>query len=97
MKLLTDALRKQLPRQTRGKDPMIYCKFFTPDSSWSWYVMAFDGEDTFFGFVDGLFPELGSFRLSELQSIRGQLGLPVERDLYFKPCRLSSIQAKLGY
>lgn len=97
MMLLTKALRKQLPRQARGRDPMIYCKFFTPDSSWTWYVMAFDGKDIFFGYVDGFFPELGSFSLAELQSVRGKLGLPIERDLYFEPCRLSELQAKLGH
>ncbi len=31
--------------------------------------------------------ELGSVRLSELESVRGQLGLPVERDCYFNPAR----------
>jgi hypothetical protein len=43
------------------------------------------GEFTFWGYVIGVEPEWGSFRLSELQSVRGQLGLPVERDRYFQP------------
>ena len=96
MKLLTKALRKQLPPlySTEGqKDPMVICKFFYPDFSWSWYAVEFDGEDLFFGFVDGDFPELGYFRLSELEANRGELGLPIERDLYFEPCRLSVIRA----
>lgn len=29
------------------------------------------------------FPELGSVRLSELESVKGRLGLGIERDLYF--------------
>ncbi len=29
------------------------------------------------------YPELGSVRISELESVRGRLGLPVERDLHF--------------
>lgn len=37
----------------------------------------------FFGYVIGLEAELGYFSLSELEQIRGALGLPVERDLYF--------------
>ena len=63
-------------------------KFFTPDSSWTWYV--FEGEEdaigdwTFFGLVDGHEKELGYFTLSELQEVRGSLRLPVERDMYFK-------------
>lgn len=58
-------------------------------------AIEFDGDDTFFGWVDGDFPELGYFRLSELQVNRGKFGLPIERDRCFKPCRLSELQAAL--
>ncbi|CCF85383.1 hypothetical protein NITHO_490006 [Nitrolancea hollandica Lb] len=56
-----------------------------------------EGENTpavdfvFFGYVQGLEAELGYFSLSELEQLRGALRLPVERDLYFEPCRLSAI------
>ena len=93
MQLLTKELRGKIPplySQDKNPDPLIICKFFTPDSSWTWYVIEFDGKDTFFGLVDGFEKELGYFSLSELESIRGKLGLPVERDLYFKPCKLSN-------
>jgi hypothetical protein len=95
VKLLTKELRKRLPPlyATEGeKDPMVICKFFYPDFSWTWYAIEFDGKDIFYGYVKGDFPELGTFSLSELQSCRGKLGCPIERDLYFKPCRLSAIQ-----
>ncbi|TIW22757.1 MAG: DUF2958 domain-containing protein, partial [Mesorhizobium sp.] len=41
--------------------------------------------DIAFGLCDlGLgCPEIGNVSLSELSALRGQLGLPVERDLYF--------------
>ena len=29
-------------------DPLVICKFFTPDSSWTWYGLEFDGQDIFF-------------------------------------------------
>ena len=93
MQLLTKELRGKIPplySQDKNPDPLIICKFFTPDSSWTWYVIEFDGKDTFFGLVDGFEKELGYFSLSELESIRGKLGLPVERDLYFTPCKLST-------
>ena len=93
MQLLTKELRGKIPplySQDKNPDPLIICKFFTPDSSWTWYVIEFDEQDTFFGLVDGFEKELGYFSLSELESIRGKLGLPVERDLYFTPCRLST-------
>lgn len=69
---------------------MVICKFFTPDSSWTWYVIEFDGEDSFFGYVVGFEKELGYFSLSELQEVRG--GLPIERDLYFDPIPLSEVK-----
>ena len=34
------------------------------------------------------------FTLSELQSNRGKLGCPIERDRYFKPQRLSEVRKK---
>ena len=37
----------------------------------------------FFGLVKGMETELGNFTLSDLQSVRGSLGLPVKRDKYF--------------
>lgn len=75
------------------KDPMVRVKFFYPDFSWTWYAVEFDGEDTFFGLVDGFERELGYFRLSELMENRGKWGMEIERDLYFRPKRLSEIRA----
>lgn len=92
MKLLTTELRKQLPplgATSTQDDPIVICKFFTPDSSWTWYAIEFDGDDTFYGLVDGFDQEFGTFSLAELESVRGHLGLPVERDLYFKPAPVS--------
>jgi len=64
---------------------------FTPWSNWTWYATEFDGKDTFFGYVVGIYPEWGYFSLSELQSIKGPWGLGVERDLYFKPKPFSEV------
>jgi hypothetical protein len=97
MQLLTNELRRKLPplyTSEQEDDPQIVCKFFTPDSNWTWYVTEFDGNDTFFGWVEGMENELGYFSLAELESVRGPLGLPIERDLYFEPCRLSQVKAK---
>ena len=96
MKLLTDELIKILPplySTENIKDPLIQCKFFTPDSSWSWYVLEFDKtNEIFFGYVCGLENELGYFSLQELESVKGQLGLHVERDLSFEAKKLSVIK-----
>jgi hypothetical protein len=48
----------------------------------------------FFGLVVGQERELGYFSLSELETVRGPLGLPIERDLSFKPCPLSRVMRR---
>lgn len=47
----------------------------------------------FFGYVMGQFEEWGYFLLSELETARGPLGLPIERDLYFQPGPFSQVIA----
>lgn len=107
MKLLTEELKKQIPTlysQENEKDPMVICKFFDPTGSWTWYVIEGreEGEDyLFFGYVIGHEPELGYFTFNQLetakQGIKGIQGaLPIERDLFFTPCRLSEVKAKHG-
>jgi len=61
----------------------IKAKYFTPDANWTWYATEFDGDDTFFGYVDGLEGEWGYFSLKELKETRGPWGLKIERDLHF--------------
>jgi hypothetical protein len=95
MELLTKELRAQLPplySQEQEPDLLMLCKFFTPDSTWTWYACEFDGEEVFFGYVVGFEPELGYFLLSELTRARGPLGLPIERDIHFSPMRLSEVK-----
>ena len=94
MKLLTDEIRKRLPKlyaTQNQSNPMLQVKFFTPWTSWTWYASEFDGEDTFFGLVEGLETEWGYFSLKELESVRGPGGIRIERDLYFDPTPASEI------
>ena len=58
-------------------------------------MLEFDGDDLFFGLVDGLERELGYFSLSELQKARGPLGLPIERDLHWRPKTLAEIAPEM--
>jgi hypothetical protein len=98
MELLTPEIRKALPplnsTDGEGDKAIVHVKFFTPDSSWTWYATEFDGEDTFFGLVSGLEEELGQFSLSELQSVTGPFGLPIERDVFWDPKPLSECRSK---
>ena len=74
-------------------DPIAQVKWFTPDSSWTWYVLEYDPHERLcFGWVEGLEKELGYFALAEIEHIRGPMGLPVERDLYWSPTPLSELQ-----
>lgn len=95
MELLTQTVKDLLPPLytcENFRDPVVQVKFFTPWTSWTWYAMEFDGEDIFFGLVDGQDAELGYFSLSELQSVRGPGGLTIERDIHFKPTPLSEVK-----
>ncbi len=99
MKLLTNEILRKLPKlygqEAKGGEAIAQVKFFTPDAQWTWYITEFDGEDIMFGLVEGFEKELGYVRLSELKELRGPLGLPVERDRYFKPKKLSEIAPEL--
>jgi hypothetical protein len=105
MKLLTKEIRERLAKlysteDTPLEEKIVECKFFTPDSSWTWYVIEgqeqADGNVVFFGWVVGLEKEFGYFTLRELESVRGPLGLPIERDLHFKPRPLKEVMAFHG-
>lgn len=96
MKLITKTLAKQIPalyaQDGKGKDATAFVKLFTPDANWTWFITEMDPETgECFGLVDGHERELGYFSLTELEALRGPLGLPVERDLHFSPKPLSQV------
>lgn len=91
MELLTDEIRKQIPRiyaQDEAPDAIAYVKFFTTGSNWTWYVTEFDGQGTFFGLVKSFDEELRYFSLQEL------INCSSERDLHFQPTPLSQLRGK---
>lgn len=102
MELLPAEVRERLPTlyaQDGNRDPQVHVKYFTPNSSWTWYATEGepDGEDfRFFGYVIGLEREWGYFLLSELGSACGPMGLPIERDLHFQPAPLSEVLRREG-
>ena len=99
MKLFTAAQYSKLldngTPENRDKDHNPVVKLFTPDGACTWLISEIEHLDTAFGLCDlGLgFPELGNVSISELESIRGRLGLPVERDLHFAPVKTLSAYA----
>ncbi len=108
MKLLPQEIRKKLPplyaQDGKGGQIVAYAKWFTPDGEWTWYICESEpiqdddcnGTDyTLFGLVEGHEKELGYFRLSEIESIRGSMGLPIERDLWWSPKTLAEIAPEM--
>lgn len=93
--LIPKEIREQIPALYATediKDPVAYVKLFL--DGWSWYITEFsiDG-DIAFGYVISPFEsELGYFSLDEIKAIKGSLGIGAERDLSFKPTKLSKIK-----
>lgn len=86
--LLTPDLREKLRAnaETPGADHVPVAKFFNPAGAGTWLAteLSADG-DTLFGLADLGFgcPEVGSFSLAELESLRLPFGLSIERDIAF--------------
>lgn len=86
-------------RTARGEtiDPPPVVKLFTPDAGTTWLLTELDptDPDEAIGLCDlGVgCPELGYVRLSELCTVRGRLGLQVERDRWFIPAASLSAYA----
>ena len=96
MKLITEEFLETMKpypyySQSEIKDPFIPVKFFNPVGSQSWFIYEYDSETKIaFCYVTGMgFDELGTVSLEEMEAIKLPFGLTIERDLYFKPCRLS--------
>jgi hypothetical protein len=97
--LIENGKRQDLARETDNEiDFFPSVKLFTPDAGCTWLLTELLPEepDIAFGLCDlGMgYPELGTVRLSELSALCGPLGLPVERDLYFKAEKPLSVYAE---
>lgn len=97
-KLLTQEIRKRLPalyttEEIPLEEKVAQVKFFSPYNGWRWYAVEFDGEDIFWGYVEGWEKEWGTFSLSELASatIAGGLVPAIERDCSFTPKKVGEI------
>ena len=82
-------------------EQIVYIKLFTPDSDKTYYLTEYsdvapDGaEELAFGLTDDGWggAEFGYFSIPEMKKARGGHGLPVERDLWFKPCTVKEVKA----
>ncbi len=108
MKLLTKEIREKLPelysQDGKGGKAIAYVKYFSPSGSWTWWALegspVKDDNDKeldfqFFGLVEGQSKELGYFNLSELESVQGPMGLPIERDIHWRAKTLDEIAPEM--
>jgi hypothetical protein len=103
MKLITKEIEAKLPplySQENNADPVAVVKFFDPCGRYTFYVLEGQREEggdlLLFGFCRSAlgpdYDEVGYVSLRELESVRGSLGVGIERDLHFTPTLLSKIR-----
>ncbi|HZC94879.1 MAG TPA: DUF2958 domain-containing protein [Bradyrhizobium sp.] len=87
MILLTPEVRERL--LANGREPetdhVPVVKFFNPLGEGVWLATSLEADgDTLFGLADLGEPELGSFSLAEMTSLRLPFGMGIERELLFE-------------
>ncbi|MER9753981.1 DUF2958 domain-containing protein [Mesorhizobium sp. M0166] len=97
MILLTDELRERLLTngRERNADHVPVVKFFNPLGEGTWLATELDADgDAMFGLADLGYPELGSFSLLEMTSVRLPFGMGIERDILFATALPISVWAE---
>lgn len=101
MILIPDDIRQRLLANGAAEqetDHVPVVKLFDPTGAATWLIteMMPDEPDILFGLCDLGFgcPELGYVSLAELESVEGQLGLGIERDIHFDACFPLSVYAE---
>ena len=99
MKIVTEEFEElfadyPLYSQEYEDDPLVVAKLFDPCGSASWFLLEYDPvEKIAFCWVQGLAEdELGYISLTEMESIKGPLGIGIEQDLYFQQKRWSEVK-----
>ena len=95
MELIPQEIKELIPKlyeTEEQNDPIAYVKLFL--DGWTWYITELSIDNNIcFGYVISPFEsELGYFSLNEIKLIKGTLGLSVEKDISFKPTKLSRIK-----
>ena len=96
MELIPQEIKNKIPKLYETEEqnaPIAYIKVFL--ENWTWFITEISiDKNICFGYVISPFcsGELGYFSLEEIKSIKGSFGIGVERDLSFKPTKLSIIK-----
>lgn len=100
MQLITKEIAKKLQSQfPKGSDmdQDVIVKFFDNYGDWRWYGMNQDPNDPdyLWGIVKGFEIEIGSFSISELESLKSFGTNRIERDKFFKSMPAKELWDKL--
>jgi hypothetical protein len=88
VKLIANWKRREADPGRELPDLKPVAKLFTPDGAATWLIVAMSpDQQRAYGIADlGLGEvEAGEIDLGELRTVRGRLGLPVEKDRWFAP------------
>ena len=90
-KLITDKLKarfKEVGSQSDKADPLVIARFYDTTGPATWYATEYEPKRNIcFGYVrllpDEIFDEWGSFSVDGLESLDSELGIKIERDIFF--------------
>jgi DUF2958 family protein len=67
-------------------------KLFNPTGAGTWWLAAYDCDTHIaWGVAEIVEREVGSFGMDELVAFRGLMGLPIERDLHYRPQTITAL------
>jgi hypothetical protein len=97
MKIITKQIEAAFAKQgytgeMEPKDIKIIMKLFYPAGASTWYLYEKENDDIYWAYVtlgNSQMAECGTVSMSELMDFRGQYGLGIERDKFFKPFSMS--------
>jgi hypothetical protein len=87
----------ELPSGETATSEQVVCKvkLFNPTGAGTWWLAAYDPDTGVgWGVAEIHEREIGSFYMPELVEFRGRLGLPIERDLHWKPRTMAEVLGK---
>lgn len=98
-----EELERLLPplyaQEMAGEEAIVHLHLFNPCGLGDWWITEGcreGGDFIMFGLCDLGYPELGYVSLNEMSSVRGPLGLGIERDLHWQPKTLREVLGRLG-
>ena len=98
MKQITKAIKEKLIENHKNQDGTkefkAVLKLFNPTGLGTWYLSELNPEtNVAFGLCHITDKELGYVDLNELENFKGQMGLGIERDKFFKPKTLEECKS----